>query len=257
MPGDLYRYQGDYKKVNNNYICFGTEDRTKCLNNPDKYMYRIIGITSMGNLKILKKEALNNTSVYNNNKDIEIVWVNSDLFKKLNGLATNKEENLFIDNNYYDYTNNDSKWLKKIKNYNWYYGKIPSNSTGAYQNGLGLYDAETKLSHSEEKIGILNLSDYYLSYDNVRNWRLSADMTNWMFINNNDLNNQNKNEWLIDNIGYLESYNGYLSWVIHIDGELWTYINNTKNIVRPVFYLEDNVEFSGIGSLNYPYVITN
>ncbi len=53
----LRRYQGTSV---NNYICFGTNDKDVCLNDQDKYMYRIIGIdTETQELKIIKKEALN------------------------------------------------------------------------------------------------------------------------------------------------------------------------------------------------------
>ena len=55
--GEMYRYQGvgveegindTHKLVDNNYICFGTNDINKCNcnteENCDKYMYRIIGL---------------------------------------------------------------------------------------------------------------------------------------------------------------------------------------------------------------------
>jgi len=45
----MYRYTGTNEKVDDNYICFGTTDKNECINNSDKYMYRIIGITSEDN----------------------------------------------------------------------------------------------------------------------------------------------------------------------------------------------------------------
>ena len=44
IQGSMYRYQGASDVVDNNYICFGTKDKNECVNNPDIYMYRIIGI---------------------------------------------------------------------------------------------------------------------------------------------------------------------------------------------------------------------
>ena len=47
---ELLRYVGTATDANehrlNNFICFGTTDESTCTSNPDKYMYRIIGITT-------------------------------------------------------------------------------------------------------------------------------------------------------------------------------------------------------------------
>ena len=48
LEGDGYRYVGsgayDSATTPNNFICFGTTDKTECKNNEAKYMYRIIGV---------------------------------------------------------------------------------------------------------------------------------------------------------------------------------------------------------------------
>ena len=64
--GGLYRYQGTNDTVNN-YICFGTSDKSTCTGNTDIYMYRIIGINEDGQLKLIKKEALNTTYAWHSN----------------------------------------------------------------------------------------------------------------------------------------------------------------------------------------------
>ena len=65
LVGGLYRYQGTYTQVGNNYICFGTDSASTCTSDTDHYMYRIIGINSSGQIKVIKKEALNSTYVWN------------------------------------------------------------------------------------------------------------------------------------------------------------------------------------------------
>ena len=40
-----------------NYICFGTNNKDTCVNDTDKYMYRIIGMDKSNRFKLIKKEA--------------------------------------------------------------------------------------------------------------------------------------------------------------------------------------------------------
>ena len=66
----MYRYQGvdsqfensevnseNLPVVDNNYICFGITDKAKCLENLDRYMYRIIGYdANTKELEIIKRK---------------------------------------------------------------------------------------------------------------------------------------------------------------------------------------------------------
>ena len=158
IQGDMYRYQGTNEMVDNNYICFGTDNKEECTNDPDgidKYMYRIIGIGENENLKLIKETFLteedNNQFAWNNmssveecgNDGINCTWPKSMLFKRLNGLSNgdisgagttvrNGNTNIFVDSNTYDYlisTNNKfgketSKWYNLIEDHNWLYGDI-------------------------------------------------------------------------------------------------------------------------------------
>ncbi len=83
--GGLYRYQGTNDLVNDNYICFGTNDKSECTSNTDAYMYRIMGVNSNGQLKLIKKEALNSTMQWYSNYNADITWPNSTIYKELNG----------------------------------------------------------------------------------------------------------------------------------------------------------------------------
>ena len=58
LVGGLYRYQG---ATVNNYICFGTTEKNTCTGDTDKYMYRIMGINEVGQMKLIKKESINGT----------------------------------------------------------------------------------------------------------------------------------------------------------------------------------------------------
>ncbi len=86
LEGDGYRYVGTNP---NNYICFGTSDKDTCVNDTDKYMYRIIGIfedeAGNKNAKLIKKEALNTAYGWHSDSYTDVDWNESDLYKGING----------------------------------------------------------------------------------------------------------------------------------------------------------------------------
>ena len=67
IMGDMYRYQGiinDTGKSNvTNWICFGTENQSKCKEQYDKYLYRIIGITPDGKIKLIKEVEIEENNI--------------------------------------------------------------------------------------------------------------------------------------------------------------------------------------------------
>ena len=135
IQGDMYRYQGTNELVNNNYICFGTTDKDECVNDEDKYMYRILGINDLDELKLIKMNPIkeknvsqfswNETYGINSKTDIDCNneecpdWPDSLLFKRLNGISNgvikgsgnneNKADtDIFVDSEEYDYLKSPS-----------------------------------------------------------------------------------------------------------------------------------------------------
>ena len=307
LVGNLYRYQGIDKKYNNqtdnpnnlpiidnNFICFGTNSKNECLNNEEKYMYRIIGITKDGEIKVIKKSKIidNGTFLFKYNTNYLIAdcpnnsceWPNVELYKRLNGISNatdSSNSNIFVNSESYDYiytknTNHqeNSYWYTLINDHQWMYGDVFSvNNDGAYSadgDGITLYKLETgqlpthhlvnnswvKYSwnqNTDAKIGIMYLHDYYLAYDNDRNWYKNYDKTNWILLENNDTDGQN--ESLIPRDGYVAGAS-YLLWRISTTGQ----VNNYKSLndvyaVRPVFYISKDVVLTGQGNEDNPYMI--
>ncbi len=240
--GGMYRYQGvdiQYKDsetnsenlpvVDNNYICFGTNDKAKCLKDLNHYMYRIIGYdVDTGELKIIKKEAINKSYQWAASYDIDTPWPDSLIFKAING-------NGFLDDNVYVPTNDKGiNWQQIISDHNYLYGRISEND--AAQNGLEIYKIESgqNVAHWEEqvvenspgsikttvqdnrspnynktvfyiskegfwtdkiksKISIMYLSDYVLSVSNTancsyRSGKYAICKAGWLYLTNNDAN---------------------------------------------------------------------
>lgn len=278
LDGDGYRYVGTNP---DNYICFGTSSKDKCLSDTDKYMYRIIGIFNdeSGNqhLKVIKKEALNSLYEWHNSQTVDISWDQSSLYNGLHGTY-------FMNNNSYPYMQ-DKTWLDKIEN--WKYIAV---NTLTNLNGISYRDSESKTVYLHEmkknivgtcyndykdtiadckvgtwktvnsKIGLMYASDYLLANGDttinlINGKNASLFKSSWININNNDTGvDGRKDEWLLPQQGVSNNYYG--AYLILEGGY---FIRNTLSgsyLIRPVFYLTSNSTISsGKGSLIDPFVI--
>ena len=134
VRGAMYRYQGQATEEINNYICFGTSDKSACTQNKDKYMYRIIGIEAeTGRVKVIKMEALDQPVQWYTDYDHDIKFPQSKIYETISGEG-------FLENPNYV----PEGWSEKISTNTWTYGDMWSNDTlGAKQTGEGLYQTET------------------------------------------------------------------------------------------------------------------
>ncbi len=94
--GGMYRYQGTYDAVQNNYICLKKIGQAGCSETNDSNMYRIIGITPEGNIKVIKqisygkyawntKYDLNDSgSIYECDANGCSEWPDSEIYQTLN-----------------------------------------------------------------------------------------------------------------------------------------------------------------------------
>lgn len=269
MTGGMYRFQGVDV---DNYICFGTSDKNRCLDNIERYMYRIIGKTKEGQLKLLKKDAIHKLSTEMSWGDNEnISWKESNIFKNINGEK-------YLNNSYYF---EDEVWLNKIAYSNWKYGSISPLFVNYDREGEYAHDCDLIMEKEEEwvdsvnaKIGLLYLSDVCYSSSNSPSGiyygspiYFKTDIFSWMPLKYNDsylemfpqssINNKYE-EFLIDR------YDDYFA--------IWTYAcqqettNNScyfgveevnkKLFVRPVFYTISDIKIiGGTGKMEDPFLI--
>ncbi len=274
LDGDGYRFVGTNS---NNYICFGTTNKTTCTGNTDAYMYRIIGVflDSSGTkyMKLIKKEALNTAYRWNDsNSDVD--WDSSTLKSNLNGT-------LFLSNTTYM----PSGWSNRIKSWTWntvntktyessgpdYYNMTVKN---VYLHEMNKSGAPSGGAHGTAtgKIGLMYVSDYLLSLGTIASLEYNSNTNrgdfkgSWMYITNNDTGNPGSSyEWTISRYGMnIILYN---AWFVNSDGSFdITSITSDSNIpcvdithsVRPVFYLNsDEVIKSGSGTISDPYILSD
>ena len=272
LEGDGYRYTGSgavgTSTNPNNFICFGTTDKTACTANQDKYMYRVLGVFSDSNgenhVKLIKYKQLISTTWNPTNADVN--WEGSTLYTSLNGSG-------FLTNATYDYLQN-TEWSNRIENWTWsaVNTKTYSNSGPNYysittqQMYLHEMNRSTKTSTVGEwttpsaKIGLMYASDYQMSlgssalaitggtYDNR-----ATLITGWMHQSNNDTT-KNTWEWTLSRFGADSGY--FLAWGVASGGEVRDDPVNGAAGARPVFYLTSNQAYlGGNGSLDDPFMI--
>ena len=268
LEDDGYRYVGTNP---DNHICFGTADKNECINDTDKYMYRIIGIfeDSEGkqHLKLIKKEALNTKYAWHSDNTVDIDWNSSDLYNGING-------SYFLTNATYSYMQ-DTNWTNKIEEWNYtatntltsensgpnYYNNITVKSIYLHEmNRDGKTNTSGDWKTISTKIGLMYVSDYLLSlgssvlsYTSYTNRTILK--TGWMHLSNNDSGAPSTSEMTMTRNGAYSDGN-YRAWYVDSEGLVGRIGVHNTHSVRPVFYLTTDIKLdSGNGTSDNPYII--
>ncbi len=290
--GGMYRYQGSKDEIDKNYICFGTSDKTTCTSNPDLYMYRIIGITPEGSIKVIKQTSIKEGSInYFKWGSGSTLWSKSDLWSRLNGKSLNNVSgesggtNIFIGSSSYSYMN-DSLWTNKIISKKLYEGYIDI-SYYSYNTIDDIYKAETGqisakyksndnsnkqlemlwTTGTESKVSLLNIHDYfYAAIDNDAGtgafcYGSQYDDTcanGWL----NSLNKTSSNSWTMSSGSLSDAvYRPYSYFSLNLltgaEGTLAGTDLLIPGDVLPAFYLTSDIRLTGAGSVSDPFIINN
>ncbi|MBQ8901970.1 MAG: hypothetical protein IJY87_02750 [Bacilli bacterium] len=235
----MYRYQGTDAM---NYICFGTTNKSTCTSNTDAYMYRIIGIQENGQMKLIKKEALDSTVKWWSDYTTDVTWPNSLIYTTLNG-------NDYLLNETYV----PSEWESKIATMDWKYGDTTTN--GNY-DGATIYATENAWTTTvSAKIGLMYIHDYYYVYASGGAPGSSSNAkTAWIHLSQNDSGAPSSYEWTMSRYGLNVSYR---AWGVVSSGSVSRYNLTSAHSVRPVFYLTSDIEITGgTGTIDDPFLIS-
>lgn len=248
LVGDMYRYQGTATAVTNNYICFGTTNKSTCTANTGTYMYRIIGIDTSGRIKLIKKEALDTSFRWSGSTN---EWAYATTFTSLN-------DSTFLTNT----TFVPSGWSDKIATITWKYGK---QSSALNQPGTVIYNYEIGsnakfTSTVDAKISLMYMHDYYLALNNTTSCgyggsTYSQCKNGWISLSTNDSGAPVPSEWTMsasaNNNGGKPS-----AWIIYSTGYTTNYKVTDYLSIRPVFFLNSSVNIvDGTGTISDPYMI--
>ena len=264
----------------NNFICFGTTDKTECTANQDKYMYRVLGVFSdakgENHVKLIKYKQLGKYSWNDTNDDVN--WEDSTLYASLNGSG-------FLTNTTYDYLQN-KEWSNKIENWTWSavntktYEEQMQNPHYYYSTTKGIYLNEMHKTSSETlcknygltaincnggawttpsaKIGLMYVSDYQMSLGSsaltlTESTDYSTLKTGWMHPSNNDTTKETR-EWTLSRRG--ANSGNFNAWYVYGSNDVSRYFVTRSYAARPVFYLTSNQAYlGGNGSLDDPFIL--
>ncbi len=243
--GGLYRYYGSYQQVTNNYICFGTNNKTECLNSPDKYMYRIIGITDgsegntnvglkEGQLKLIKAIPLTDNQQWHHDRENKTPWDSSDLFNYLNNnFLTDAKTNQWQNGDYWDSLITSQGWYISIH----------------MVRGESITVENTGDVSKSAKIGLLYVSDYVDAY--------GVYHANWLQASHGwSTNDYYSREWTMTWQGKPGAYYfAFNIWNDSTGAEIGASDTTLTLPVRPAFYLSTTVSLTGEGLDTDPFII--
>ncbi len=224
----LYRYYGTASQVTNNYICLGPTAVDTCQDGND--MYRIIGITTDGKLKVIKAIEYGVTQKWfsiNTNG----TWKDTLVYKYLN-------------EDFYNSINERIQGLIEYHTWNMeLMGQNPWPSTTPTSSSI----SEGTVGGN---IGLMYATDYVNAGPST-----SGNFTNWLFITNgwktSSLLNYAASEWTMTRRGYIDEY---YAWILY-RGSLYLSEVLNPRMVRPVFYLTPNITLTGGGTESDPFRI--
>ncbi len=273
LAGGMYRYQGLYTDDVRNYICLGTD----CSEYGDD-LYRIIGVTSFGELKVMKKTALKDALQWNTDVWQDIKWNESNAFHQLND---SEDGTMYKDTSFYSTLNPSLK--AKIQTKKWLFGEtsLDVNASELYdadnlyliESGLKptihtvnnngfmqeTYTWDVNKDFVVSPISLIYIHDYLYSYPGGKPGNYNDAKNCWMHITNNIISNPENTiypnfEWTMVREGYITS-GIYISRYIGAIGVVYS-VNTTDFMpVRPVFYLTKDINLSGDGTLIAPFKI--
>ncbi len=285
LVGGMYRYQGKGTKNGNevkNYICLKEVGQANCTSGSND-MYRIIGITPEGNIKVIKQTR------YDKNGKTEFVWntkyntmVADSTYKcEASGCPEWPDVEIYAVLNTDFYNSLDSEIQNKIEEWEYMYGDIGEalidydhitaeqafqieigRNITKYYNASGTYITDQKWTKSKKSnIALMYIHDYAYSGSTTgcntsRYSDYSTCKSSWMYETNND--SATYTEWTMTRLGPRDpgnGDNGYGEWAVQSSGYVYSTYLNLETSVRPVFYLKNDITLEGEGTTENPFYI--
>ena len=271
--GGMKRFVG-YCNANNsgcndivdNFVCFGYTNESDCKKDvaDNDYIYRIIGIASNGEMKLIKNKALDKTYQWWSDHKSDIEWKDSLIYNALNGVD-------FL-------ISLSTDWQNKIATTTWLYGDMGFTDSFLLDNTANeIYKIESGKAeswsgyqtegHKVEKwtdtasarVGLMYISDYYYSGNILgttncyRNPAVCQE--SWLHFSRNGTFNPSDSEWTMVRNG-LSLFGDYNAFGVYSNGNMVNNAITASYAVRPVFFLSPETFISsGAGTSSNPFII--
>ncbi len=286
LLGDMYRFVGTKDTVDN-WICFGYSNvDTDCKSPSSDFMYRIIGITEDGQLKLIKNLAYE-----------KYEWNCEDCGRSLHGAAlyelwSSSSVRYRVQSDFpTDHLSNLSpgsskQWSELVETKDWLYGDFIAYNNNPIQNLTAnqVYEAESGkvdvyIERSSEydlvgkwektitgKFSLMYVHDFLYSYSsdnsldssNTRCTYAGDCKDSWLFIGNSlpeTDNNQQRDEWTMTSRGW--DYAGWYQANRIGSGAILDSAATNTIWYRPVFYISPTkVKINkGSGVTSSPFIV--
>lgn len=279
-------YESRTDTVNNNYICLGSECSTAESND----MYRIIGVTEDGLIKVIKNTPSNDSIAWNSDKQTDIKWPESELYQYLN-------------NEFYKTLSPSLK--AKILNTTWLYGDVNPNNMSSeeqekkneyLQTMIGDGDTDTKKEAAKNfaklysdwlvkeeakatdkttgKVGLMSIMDYCSSFESEKNLSCFSSYAAMVLMSSSSGESEPSLDtsdtsiiglsWLTipDGVGsewtmsrFSSGGGSSVAWYVDASGFLDCEFGSvsSEGPIRPIFFLKSDIKISGEGTLENPF----
>ena len=262
--------------------------------------------TKQGQLKLIKKEALEEAMPWHYNfNDNNINWFQSDLYNRITTkeYLTNK---YYVPNGWENKIANHTWWagdtistktddkngaeifaIENGQTDTEYYefggivdetesipgaltSSVRSDSPGPYKGKNIYYKIINDQKWAENliaKVGLMNISDYYLSVNaNINCFKEGQKCKEgWIHLSNNDSKANNvtsqdpphRHDWTMSRYGFRIDWGYYDAHYVNSGGEIASVYLSYKMSVRPVIYTTENITLNGSGTIDDPYIIVS
>ena len=254
LAGELYRFRGTASDKIYNHVCFGTTDKSTCTGNTDVYMYRIIGMQSDYQVKLIKKEAINDEQKWNGDNLVNTWWENCRPYAQISGSA-------YLGNSTYM----PAEWKVLLSSHKFY--TMNDSDFKATASTAKVYAAESESGTYTSTVGLMYIHDYLYAYNADVSCGEEQDYStcrsSWIHLANNDSAPMRSYEWTMSRaesiaelVGWLEWDDVHYAYSIAGDGYVAGEKYDEINTYRPVIYLRAGTQFvSGSGTAADPFII--
>ena len=284
----MYRYQGNSivtkfdlsqqqiestQTVNDNYICLGAD-----CNATGKDLYRIIGVTEDGLLKVVKNTPANDSIAWNSDYRSDIKWPQSELYQYLNSefyntLSIDLKE-MIVDSEWkYGDINPNNMSPEELQKMNEYQETLMSSgdADAKKEAGNNMSKLYTDFIVTEEakatdqttgKVSLMSMTDYCSSFESNSDINCMSSMIasmsmeegidpsalglSWMTPSLDIMA-----EWTMSRRGFIDG--SYGAWSVDARGVTFGGNLNLGSAARPVFYLKSDLDISGAGTIDSPF----
>ena len=186
-------------------------------------------------IKVIKSEHIG-TQQWSTSPSYYTKWEQSLIYQRLNDLDSDETNNVLSNPSIIP-----STWVNRIASVKWNVGDVGESDIYISNASAVISYEENVQTSSTSKIGLMYVSDVYYAYNEggIQNCSSGPYCLSWMVDTTNIA-------WTMTNLGY-SKFGYYAARMVYTSGYAHYYPLNYSYVLYPTFYLNSDVEYTGIG----------